>query len=192
MRFTWRTTVAWTALLFALLTIPTNAQYQSTPANTPAPRSATGTAQMTAKVTAIDYKTRVVSLQDTQGNTFDVKAGPEVSRFNQIKVGDTVTFTYQESVAVAIVKPGTATPTAQSSPTVTRNPGSKPSGTISQTQTALVTVQAIDMDKPSVTVKTQDGRMVTMAVQDKNSLAGLKVGDVVQITYSQALMVNVQ
>jgi Cu/Ag efflux protein CusF len=191
MQFSWKTVLVWTTLLASLSTACVNAQAQ-TPSS-PAPRGATAATTITAKVTAIDSKNRVVTLQDAQGNTFDVKAGPGVTRFNQIKVGDTVTFTYQESVALAIVKPGAvAPPAAQSTPTVTRNAGNKPSGTISQTQTATVTIQAIDMQTPSVTVKTQDGRVLTLSVQDKNNLAGLKVGDVVQITYSQALMVNVQ
>lgn len=160
-------------------------------AQTPAPMSASATATLTAKIVAIDYDNRIVTLQDSKGNVQSVKAGPEVTRFSALKVGDTVTFTYQESVALSIAKPGAA-PMASSTPTLTRTEGAKPGGTISQTQVATVTIQAIDMKTPSVTVKTQDGKVVTMLVQDPANLAGLKVGDVVQITYNQALMITVQ
>lgn len=169
-----------------------NVSVQAQTYATPAPQSASASATITAKVVAVDQKNRILTLQDPQGNKQDVKVGPDVKRFNEIKVGDTITATYQESVALAIVKPGTAVPASQSSPSVTRGTGSRPSGTISQTQTATVTVQSIDMNKPSVTVKTQDGRVLTFAVQDKNNLTGLKVGDVVQITYTQAIVLSVQ
>ncbi len=188
MRIQWRLFVVAFGLFCGLILAPARAQ---TPA--PAmPQSASATVQATAKVIAIDYKGRVVTLQDAQGDIYDVTAGPEVKRLNDIKVGDTITMTYQESVALAIAKPGSAMPAAGSSPTITRGTGSKPSGTISQTQTATVTIQSIDMSKPSVTVKTQDGHVITLLVQDKKNLAGLKSGDVVQITYTQALMMSVK
>ncbi|HZY98172.1 MAG TPA: hypothetical protein VFE36_01230 [Candidatus Baltobacteraceae bacterium] len=148
-------------------------------------------ATVTAKIVAIDHDSRIVTLQDAQGNIQSIKVGPEVTRFDALNVGDTVTFRYQESVAYGIAKPGTA-PAAQATPSLERTAGAKPGGTISQTQTALVTIQAIDASVPSVTVKTQDGHTITMLVNDKANLANVKVGDVVQVTYSQALTISVQ
>lgn len=148
-------------------------------------------AQVTAKIVAIDPDSRIVTLQDSQGNVDSFKVGPSVTRFDALKVGDTVTFRYQESVAYAITKPGAAAGASQPA-TMVPTSGAKPGGTISQTLTALVTIQAIDPGTPSVTVKTQDGHTVTMLVKDKANLNGLKVGDTVQITYSQALTISVQ
>jgi Cu/Ag efflux protein CusF len=185
-----RSTLLTAALLaqsFSIFALPAQAQ---SPA--PAATSATSTAQLTAKVIAIDYDARTVTLQDDKGNVSDFKASPEITRFNNLKVGDTVTFTYQESVAVAIVKSGAAVPTTTSSPVITRYPGNKPGGQISQTATTTVTIQSIDASKPEVTVKTQDGRVVSLLVQDKKYLNGLKVGDVVQVTYTQAMMITVK
>lgn len=182
-RMNWKLSAIALTLTLALMPLGAFAQM---------PQSVAAGVQATAKVTAIDYKTRVATLQDAQGNSYQVQAPPEIKRFNDIKVGDTITFTYQESVALAVVKPGAAMPEAQSSPTVTRGTGSKPSGTISQTQSTTVTIQSIDMNKPEITVKTQDGRVLSMKVQDKNNLTGLKPGDVVQITYTEAIMMSVQ
>jgi len=149
-------------------------------------------ATVTAKIIAIDSDARIVTLQDAQGNVDSLKVGPEVTRFDALKVGDTVTFRYQEAVAYGIVKPGTAGPASQASPTLQRSEGAKPGGTISRTLTALVTITAIDPAVPSVTVKTQDGHTITMEVADKANLANVKVGDTVQVTYSQALTISVQ
>jgi Cu/Ag efflux protein CusF len=161
-------------------------------AQTPAPMGAAATATVTAKIVAIDATNRLVTLQDAKGNMQTIQVGPGVTRFSALKVGDMVTFTYQESVALSIVKAGAAAPMAQATPTVTRTTGDKPGGTISQTQVATVTIASIDMTTPSVTVTTQDGKTISMLVHDPANLTGLKVGDVVQITYNQALAISVK
>lgn len=154
----------------------------------------TQTATLTEKVVAIDYSTRQITLQDSNGNQDILQASPAIKRFNEIKVGDTITFSYQESVALKMVKASAdmAQAAPSSSPVVTELAGPKPAGQISQTLTTTVTIQAIDMAAPSVSVKTQDGRVLTFAAQNKSLLSGFKVGDVVQITYSQALMMAVK
>jgi hypothetical protein len=51
-----------------------------------------------------------------------VLCGPEVQRFDALKVGDRVTFSYYESLVTAIRRPGAA-PKAPESAAVTRTPG---------------------------------------------------------------------
>jgi Cu/Ag efflux protein CusF len=150
-------------------------------AGTPAPASAatlSGSATLVAKIVAIDHTNRVITLQDDQGNVQSIQVGSGVKRFDELKVGETVIFNYSASVATAIAKPGTATPSASSSPTITRFTGEKPSG--------------IDPSAPSVTVLTQNGKTLSLLVHDKSNLTGLKVGDVVQITYTQTLTITVK
>jgi Cu/Ag efflux protein CusF len=55
-----------------------------------------------------------------------------------------------------------------------------------------VTVKSIDEKVPSITVTTDDGRVVTRTIQDKSKLAGVKVGDKIDITYTQAMLVNIE
>jgi hypothetical protein len=160
-------------------------------AQTPAPMGAGAVVTLTAKIVAIDSTNRIVTLQDAQGNTQSIKVGPDVTRFSALKVGDTVTFTYQESVALAIVK-AAGPPVVLASPTVVRTAGDKPGGTISQTQTVTVTIASIDMTTPAITVTTQDGKTISMLVRNPANLTGLKVGDLVQITYNQALAISVK
>src|SRR5262245_43210361 len=59
---------------------------------------------VTAEITAIDYDSRVVVLEDEGGNVEWVYAEPEIKRFNELKVGDKVTFRYYESVLSQIRK----------------------------------------------------------------------------------------
>jgi len=55
-----------------------------------------------------------------------------------------------------------------------------------------VTVKAIDAAAPSVTVTTSDGRTIIRKVEDKKNLTGLKVGDLIDITYTRALLTSIE
>ncbi|HEX6214870.1 MAG TPA: hypothetical protein VFZ38_08635 [Vicinamibacterales bacterium] len=146
----------------------------------------------TFTIDAIDYKSRIVSLRDKDGVVEDVYCPPEVKRFDALKVGDKVTFRYYESVVYQIRKPGSAPESATSEPAITRSAGTKPGATLSQQMTATVTVNAIDMKVPSVTITAADGRKMSFKVENPKNLEGVKVGDKVQITYTQALAISVQ
>ena len=59
-------------------------------------------------------------------------------------------------------------------------------------QTTTVEVLAIDQKLPSITVKTADGRTVTRKVEERKNLEGVKVGDKIDITYTQAALMSVE
>ena len=144
----------------------------------------------TFSIVAIDSTSRVVTLKDKNNELHEVVCGPEVQRFDALKVGDKVTMRYHESLVSAIRAPGAAAKPSVAGG-VTRVPGDKPGGTVAQQVTATVTLVALDPKVPSVTVKTSDGRQVSFKVEDKKTLEGYKPGDVVEITYTQALAITV-
>jgi len=142
-------------------------------------------------IEAINTTTRVVTLKDKEGNLEELFCGPEVQRFDALKVGDKVTFRYHESVVSSLRRPGQAARPAETGG-ITRTPGAKPGGTIAQQTTATVTIQAIDLKAPSVTVKTDRGAQMSFRIENAKNLEGYKVGDTVEITYTQALAVSVE
>ena len=144
----------------------------------------------TFTVTAIDSAARLVTLKDKDGVTQDIVCGPEVQRFDQLKVGDNVTFRYYESIATAIRRTGSA-PATPASAAVTRTPGAKPGGTIAQQVTTTVTIEEIDPKIPSVTVRAANGNKLSFKVEDKKNIEGYKAGDQVDVTYTQALAISV-
>ena len=81
----------------------------------------------TFTIEAIDKTSRVVTLKDPAGMLESVYCGPEVQRFDALKVGDMVTFRYHESLVTALRRPGQA-PRATESAGVTRTPGANPGG----------------------------------------------------------------
>jgi acetamidase/formamidase len=158
------------------------------------PVTESATAEVTAKIVAIDKTTRLITLQDKDGATESVYAGPEIKRFDELKVGDSVTFRYYESVVYQIRKPGqaAAAPAAGPDTKITRGTGPRPGGTAARQETITVEVKAIDPKVPSVTVLTPDKRTVSMKVDNKKNIEGLKVGDKVEITYTEAFVISVK
>lgn len=146
----------------------------------------------TFTIEAIDYDNRLITLKDSEGHTDVASVGPEVTRFKELKVGDSVTFRYTESVVYAIRKAGAAGPTVAQGPQVVRDKGVRPGGTISEQITTSVVVTALDPKVPSIVVKTDDGRTMGFKVEDKHNITSVKVGDRVDITYTRAVAVRVE
>lgn len=65
---------------------------------------ATRTVELTAKVEAIDYDSRTVTLLGPQGNRKVVKVDERVERLNEVKPGDEVVVRHTEAVAIAFSK----------------------------------------------------------------------------------------
>jgi Cu/Ag efflux protein CusF len=147
--------------------------------------------ETTAEIVAIDHDDRLITLEGEDGETDVIFAGPEVKRFDELKVGDKVTFRYYESLVTSIRKPGDVPPNP-SEPAIVRGSGPKPSATMSEQLNAAVTVKAVDPNVPSVTFQTDDGRTMSIKVADKKNIQGLKAGDRVDVTYTAALMITVK
>ena len=164
------------------------AAFAQAQAPTSVSQGAVGT--VTAVIEAIDSGNRLITLKGDDGTVETIYAGPEVKRFDELKVGDTVTFKYYESIVYSIQQPG-AKPPAPASMALVRGQGPRPGGTLSQQLTTVVTIKAIDMSVPSVTITTVDGNTMSFKVEDKKNLDGVKAGDKVQITYTRALAISV-
>jgi hypothetical protein len=146
----------------------------------------------TATIQAIDSTARRITLKGEKGEEDTFTVGPEVTRFNELKVGDKVKMTYYESLVMQVRKPGQASTPADVQAAVSPTRGARPGGTIAAQLTTTVTVKAIDATVPSITVTTADGRTVTRKIEDKKNLEGVSVGDRIDITYTQALVTSIE
>ena len=167
-----------------------------TPAVAAAPPSGTvgqNIVSATATVKAIDLKTRHVTLQRADGSVVKFVAGDEVRNLPQVKVGDQVTVTYYESLAYEVKKPGTAVPGARSprgwvAPSSGRSRAAPPGGVT----TLTATIAGIDKEAKTVTLQTADGETTTIKVRHPEKLDQVSVGDLVEITYTEALAISVE
>jgi Cu/Ag efflux protein CusF len=145
---------------------------------------------VTATIEAIDKANRTVTLKGAKGPSTEINVPDQMEGFNSLKVGDQVTATYLQAVALNIRKPGDPAPSAAPATTTVRKEG-KPGSETRRQQTFTVTVQAIAPKGSSVTVKGPQGREVTLAVSDPAQVQNLKPGDTVDVTYYESLLVKV-
>jgi Cu/Ag efflux protein CusF len=142
----------------------------------------------------IDHKNRTVTIKGENGATVDVAAPSDMTRFDELKVGDHVTASYFESIAMAVLPPGTATPPSSSSMKRTPSGGASPGGTAVRQATATVTIMGVNPKTNEVTFRRANGDLKTVTVDDpklRDKIAELKPGDRVQVTYTEALAASI-
>ena len=175
-------------LAATLLLAPSFALAQTTPGTV----TKSGTVSASATIQAIDSTSRSLTLRNEKGEEDTFQVGPEMKRFDELKVGDKVKVTYNESIVFQVRKPGDKPPATGDTAGYSAGKGKLPAGTLGAQQRTTVTVKAIDPKAPSITVVTEDGRTVTRRIEDPKNLEGVKVGDRIDITYTQALLVSIE
>ena len=171
--------------------MPTHAT--TTPTTLPAGTVAEDTVTGTATVVKIDQKTRHVTLKGEDGKTETIVVGPEVRNLAQVKKGDVLKVSYHQSIAYQVSKASTSKPGASTSTDVTRAaPGEKPGGTVTGKVTLRATIDSIDKKAGTVTLRDSKGQTKTIKAKDPSKLDLVSVGDIVDITYTEALAISVE
>lgn len=145
---------------------------------------------LTGTIEKIDKATRTVTVKGQSGHSIEINAPAAVQGFDTLKVGDKVSATYYEALAVQLRKPGDPPPPPDPIVTTQRKELTPGSETRRQ-QTFAVTVEAVDPKAPSIRVKGPQGRVVTLSVKDPKQLERVKPGDTIDVTYYEALMVKI-
>ena len=152
---------------------------------------ASAAVQVTATVVEIDHKKREVTLKAADGREETFIVDEAAKNLDQVKKGDVLVVTYAEALAYEVKKPG-AGATGIAVGAATAKPGEMPAGVIARETTVTVTITAIDEKAPTVTFKGPQGNTRTIKVKDVAKLKDVKVGDQVEITYTQALALSVE
>jgi hypothetical protein len=142
---------------------------------------------VTATVAAVDLKNRVITLKGPEGNQFAVTAGSAVKNLARIQVGDTVDATYIQAVALDFQK-GDGIRMAQSTMSAdSAAAGSMPGAAALRRLTVVTNIWAMNAAEGTVTVLGPYGQLTEVHLKDPSLLSGVKVGDQMKITYTQAL-----
>ena len=123
----------------------------------------------TGTIEAIDAPNRAITLKKPDGTFVTTVAGPDITRFEELKKGDTVNVRYYENVILRVKAPG--------EPDVV---------------TITATITAIDPAVPSITFTGPNGWKYSSKVQDTAALAKVKVGDKVDFVWTEAVLVSVE
>jgi Cu/Ag efflux protein CusF len=166
--------------------------FAQAPAEVPTGEAVIASAEVTATVKKIDYKTREVTLVAEDGEEYSFMAGDEVKNLAQLKKGDVVKATYAEALAYEVKKGGQAIAPETVVAGEAAELGQKPGAVIASQSTVTVAITAIDRAVPSVTFKGPEGNTQTIKVRYPEKLEGVEVGDTVEITYTEALGLKVE
>ena len=145
----------------------------------------------TGTVEAIDASTRAVTFKKLDDTVVTVVAGPDIKRFAEVKVGDKVTARYYENVVIRVKQPGEPDVVSGAKAT-TGSEQVLPGGTKAKQVTITATITAIDLTTPSITFTGPKGWKYTSKVQDTEALAKVKVGDKVDIVWTEAMLVSLE
>jgi len=145
----------------------------------------------TGTIEAVEAQSRTVAIKKADGTYVSVVAGPDISRFSELKVGQKINVKYYENVVVMVKQPG-APDTDTGARATTGSAQALPGGTKARQRTITATITAIDPNMPSITFTGPNGWKYTSKVQDKAALAKVKVGDKVDIVWTEAMLVSLE
>jgi uncharacterized OB-fold protein len=146
-----------------------------------------------AIVTAVDLPNRMVTLRQSDGETVSVRVGDEVRNLAQVKRGDRVVVVYYESIAFRVLKPGEARPSVTSDDdTLVAPPGQRPGAATARETTIVAKILGLDRAKQQAVLRGPKGKRFTVKVRNPAHFDKVKVGDKVEITYTEAFAIDVQ
>jgi hypothetical protein len=142
-----------------------------------------------ATVESVDPVLGRVTLRMSNGDMRTLSM-PQAKRLGEIKKGDTVKATYYENIVLR-AKPAGEPDVDTVSEARTPGTGARPGATVATQQTITATIAAIDLKAGSIAFKGPRTWSYETKVQDPKALAQVKVGDRVDITWSEATLVEV-
>jgi len=146
-----------------------------------------------ATVEKIDYEKRVATLKGPTGDMIDIKVDKAAKNLDQVKVGDQVIAEYVETMAIFVRKSNEPAGATEAAMVEVAPKGKKPAGIVVNTTEVTATVEAIDYQNRTVTLKGPSGKMATMNVDPRvKKFKQVKVGDELVVRYTEAIAIKVQ
>ena len=103
-------------------------------------REAASQITVTGTVEAVDYNARTVTIRSQAGTVVTVDVPANAERFDQVKVGSTVTAHYYDRVSIRMKPAGEAAVDRVDEPVTTATAGSLPGATRTKQRTTTVTI----------------------------------------------------
>ena len=149
--------------------------------------------KMTAVVEAINYETREVVLRGPEGNTRTITASPEEQNLDQVKPGDLVNVEYIQNISIEVfANDGTEPGTGSLSVIGRAEKGQAPGVTAMETQIVTAIVEDINIEANTFKLRWPDGNIAEYEARDPENLKKADVGDLVVISYTEAIAISVE
>ncbi|MDX5584922.1 MAG: hypothetical protein QNK20_08295 [Aureibaculum sp.] len=189
-----KTTKAYFSILILLIFFSTNS-YSQVIKDTRPPKEKLSLITTQGKVTEINKETRKVTLMGPQGELVSVTASDAVERFDEIAVGDVVTFEYYTYMKAEFREP---TAEELEEPLVVLVEGGRApdsmgaAGIVGAEVKAVVSIEVLNRPYMQVTVKGPRGNYTTLPMEDAELITQLHIGQVVILTYTEAMVVSLE
>ena len=155
--------------------------------------STSHTVQLSAVVEAIDMETRQVTLRGPEGNSRTLTVREDARNLDQVDVGDTVNVEYVQNLTIEVfANDGMEPGTGQLSAVQRAKEGEMPGMAVMDTSIVTATVEAIDIEANTFKLKWPDGEIKEYVARDPENLKKADVGDLVVVSYTEALAVVVE
>ena len=144
-----------------------------------------------AKVSAVDAKSRTITLVGPKGNSLVLNPGPEMQNFDQVKVGDPVAAAVEVATEISVVPPTNGIPAPSEVRTLDTAPkGAKPGFIVTDRREFAATLTAIVADTRTVTLTGPAGNSMDVKVpEEQDGFKKLSVGD--HVIFRQLMVAGV-
>jgi len=149
---------------------------------------------ITAEVLSYDPDTRELSLKGPLGGLITAYVSTDLQDVSSLKPGAMVSATYYQAIAASVRRHGERVPLVGATDAAAKfEPGMPVKA--SKAVTESLTVSSVDLPSNTVVFLDKKGKVVTRTVERsefQERLKDLKPGDVVDVTYSEALVKGVR
>ena len=148
---------------------------------------------VTALVEAINHETREVTLRGPEGETTSFVASEEARNLDQVSVGDVVIAEYEQSLSVEVfANDGSAPGMGELAVAGRSEKGEMPALAAIDSQVITATVEEINIEANTFKLKGPSGEVNEYVARDPENLKKAAVGDLVVITYTEAIALSVE
>ena len=182
-------------LLTASVGVALSAETHASATSAPLSREDMVLVSIAAKVEAIDYAKREVTVKGPLGNSVTFTVDQRVKRLDEVKVGDNINADYYVSFAAELRKP---TAEEQKHPIEVLGaagkapPGTSPAAGGLRQIKVVTTIEGLDRPTKTITVKGPMGHLVTARVADPANLTKMRIGENIVVTYTEALAISLE
>lgn len=149
--------------------------------------------ELMGTITEIDKETREITVISGEGELHTFTASEDVKRFDEIEIGEVITFGFYKFLKAEFRKPTEeeiAEPLIAIADAEIAGTDVEPGAVIGAMVKAVVTIQVINLTYMYVTIKGPQGNYTTIDVEDAELIKKLHVGQVVIMTYGEAIAVT--
>jgi len=142
----------------------------------------TQTVTISGTIETIDDARHTMNIRKADGKIETVNVPVNVKQFDQFKVGDKVSATYNNTVSAKLKPPGEASVDAAGTGS-SMGQNVETGGTAAMLRTMTVTVTDVDKNASSISVEGPNGWRYSRRVMDPTLLDKIKPGDKIDITW---------